>query len=291
MSHEPTEQTKLGPSFDVTSISGAGATLYANDTEMEDIASSSVRIVGETIPESPESSLGLTAPDVHAGQLTGSVTGPRTMETRSFGDADAGSTSGEHVSNPGAHNSQTNIDASHQQTISATSSIRSRSRSPLRRALSPKRTQSSELRMRFARLHQMRVSRFVKVPDRIPDAPVPHDSVSRREADAALAQLHRQISDATQRTDELVNAVADTHKAAEAAGQIATHGASGVARTNQGLDQMVVELRKELQTMRERIEDVEHRASDARRIADSMEQCANTAQYATDAVEHKAQEA
>ena len=67
MSHEPAEQTKLGPGFDVTGLSGAGATLYANDTEMEDTASSSVRVVGETIPESLESSLGLTAPDVHTG--------------------------------------------------------------------------------------------------------------------------------------------------------------------------------------------------------------------------------
>ena len=106
MSHEATDQTKLGLGFDVTGISGARATLYANDTEMEDTASSSVRIVGETIPESPESSLGLTAPDVLVGQLTEGVTSPRTTEMRSFGDADLGLASnahrGEAVSNPGA---------------------------------------------------------------------------------------------------------------------------------------------------------------------------------------------
>ena len=129
MSHEATDQTKLGSGFDVTGISGAGATLYANDVEMEDTASSSVRIVGETIPESPESSLGLTAPDVHAGQLTGSVTGPRTTETRSFGDADSGLASnahrGEAVSNPSAGGSQTMVDVSNQPTPTATSSRRS----------------------------------------------------------------------------------------------------------------------------------------------------------------------
>ena len=125
----------------------------------------------------------------------------------------------------------------------------------------------------------------MQIPDRVPDVLVPHDSISRSEADAALAQLHKQISDATQRTEELVNAVADTCKTAKAAGQIATQGASGVARTNMGLDQMVLELRNELQTMHERIEDVENRASDARRIADSAEQRANKAQYAADAAE------
>ena len=131
----------------------------------------------------------------------------------------------------------------------------------------------------------------MQVPNNVPEVPTPHDLVSRQEADAALAQLQKQISDATQRTYELVNAIADTRKAAEAAGQIATHGASGVACTNQGLDQMVVELCKELQTMRERIEDAEHRASDARRIADSVEWRTNKAQYAVDAAEQKAHEA
>ena len=202
---------------------------------------------------------------------------------------DTGSTaqvpSGELLSNPGASSSQAIVDRTHQQAATehrpaeaATSSIRQyRSRSPLRRALSPKKTQSSELRTRFARLHQTRVAQYVQVPDNVPNVIVPHDSVSRREADAALAQLHRQISDATQRTEELLTKVEDTKKTAEAAGQIATQGASGVARTNMGLDQMVAELRKELQTMREKIEDAETRANNARRIADSAEQRANQA--------------
>ena len=106
-----------------------------------------------------------------------------------------------------------------------------------------------------------------------------------------MAQLQQQISDAKQRTESLVTQVADTRAAAEAAGQIATQGASGVQRTNKGLDQMVLELRNELQTMREKIEDAETRASDARRIADSAEQRASNAQYAADAAEQRAREA
>ena len=105
MSHELTEQTKLGPGFDVTGISGAGATIYVHDdAEMEDTASSSPQFLGETIPESHESSLGLTPSDVLAGESTHSVTGTRTAETRNLHDADPGSTakvhSGESVSNP-----------------------------------------------------------------------------------------------------------------------------------------------------------------------------------------------
>ena len=246
---------------------------------MEDTASSSLRFVGETIPESKESSLGWTPPDVPTGELPRGVTGLRTTETRNFGDADAGSTanspSGESISNPGASGSQATVDASHQQTVAAG------------RALSPKRAQSAELRAHFARLHQTRVVRNVQIPDSVPEVPVPRDTVSRREADATLAQLQKQISDATQRTEDLVTAAADTRKTAEVAGQIATHGATGVARTNAGLEQMVLELRNELQTIREKIEDAENRASDARHIADSAEQCINKAQYAADAVEQR----
>ena len=64
MSHEYTEHTKLGPGFDVTGISSAGATIYLNEVDMEDTASSSVRVVGEVVPGSPESSLGLALADV-----------------------------------------------------------------------------------------------------------------------------------------------------------------------------------------------------------------------------------
>ena len=98
----------------------------------------------------------------------------------------------------------------------------------------------------------------MQVPNSVPEVLVPRDTVSRKEADVALAQLQRQISDATQRTEDLVNVVADTRKTAEAAGQIATQGAIGIARTNMGLDQMVLELCNELQAMRKKIEDAEN---------------------------------
>ena len=155
MSHEPTDQTKLGPGFDVTSISGAGATIYArDDAEMEETASSPVQFLGETIPESTESSVGLTPSDVPAGESTHSVMGLRTVETRKKVDADTGSTvnvlSGEIVSNPGASGSQAHVDVAHQKSEAVSPSIRSRSKSPLGRALSPRRAQSAELRARFA---------------------------------------------------------------------------------------------------------------------------------------------
>ena len=78
MSHEYTEQTKLGPGFDVTGISGAGVTIYANEVDMEDTASSSPQIVGEVVPQSTESSLGLALADVPAAESQQCVTGPRT---------------------------------------------------------------------------------------------------------------------------------------------------------------------------------------------------------------------
>ena len=137
--------------------------------------------------------------------------------------------------------------------------------------LSPRRTQSSELHARFARLSQLPLVRYIPVPDNVPSASVPKGTVTRQEADAALAQLQEQIGVATQRTEELVNRVEDTRRTAEAAGYIASQGTSGVARTNVGLDQMVSELRNELQAMRVHIEDAEKRASNAHRIADSAE--------------------
>ena len=104
MSHEATERTKLGPGFDITGISGAGATIYPDDAEMEDTASNSVKVVGEVVPDSTESSLGLTSPDVPTGESTQGVTGASMAETRDQLDADIQSTaraaSDDHVSKP-----------------------------------------------------------------------------------------------------------------------------------------------------------------------------------------------
>ena len=292
MSHEPTEGTKLGPGFAVTGISGAGATIYPNEVEMEDTASSSLRVVGEIVPESTVSSLGLTPADVHAAGSGRSVMGLRTAETRIQGEADVGTASdafsGESLSNPGVSGTQMLIDAAPQTAVTATSLRHSRPKSPLERALSPKRSQASVLRARFARLGQAKLLQYMQTPDDVPEASVPRDTVTRGEADAALAQLQEQISAAHQRTEELVTRVEDTRRTAEAAGHIASQGTSGVARTNEGLDCMVEELRNELQVMRTRIADAENRASDARRVADSAEKRASKAQYAADAAEKRA---
>ena len=60
MSHEHTDGTKLGPGFDAVSVSTAVDQDYPNDWEMEDTASSSVRVVGEVVAETDVSSLGLS---------------------------------------------------------------------------------------------------------------------------------------------------------------------------------------------------------------------------------------
>ena len=222
---------------------------------MEDTASNSVKIVGEVVPESTESSIGLTLTDVPTVGSAHGVTGPRTTEARIQSGADVeaitNAHTGESVSNPGANGSQVTVEIPRQSRVTAKSMRRSHSHSPLGRALSPRPSQSAELRARFARLGQARKVRYVPVPSNVPIPPVPKDTVMRGEADAALAQLQKQISVATQRTEALVTQVEDTRKTAMAAGQVATEGTSGVARTNAGLDAMVVELRNELQAMRE----------------------------------------
>ena len=105
MSHDGTERTKLGPGFDVPYVSSTQPTTYHDDAEMEDTASSSPQFLGETIPESTDSSLGLTRSDVPAEESTHSVTGLRTAQTRNQSDADPGSTvnvlNEESNSNPG----------------------------------------------------------------------------------------------------------------------------------------------------------------------------------------------
>ena len=59
-----------------------------DDAEMEDTPSSSVRFLGKTVPGSSESSLGLTPTDVPTVELSRSVTGLCTAETRDQRGAD-----------------------------------------------------------------------------------------------------------------------------------------------------------------------------------------------------------
>ena len=124
------------------------------------------------------------------------------------------------------------------------------------------------------------MTQYLLPPPQSPPPPVitqPRDTVTRAEADVALGELQRQIGDAAQRTDVLLQAVAETHQKAQEAGRIAVSGATGVAQTNAGLEKMVAELRQELHLMRAKIEGVEERANTAQCIADCAEQSANTA--------------
>ena len=76
MSHDDTQRTKLGPGFDVRSVGGTPTTLYNDEEDMEDTASSSVKFLGETIPETDVPSLGLTLQDATSTESLHDVTGP-----------------------------------------------------------------------------------------------------------------------------------------------------------------------------------------------------------------------
>ena len=119
--------------------------------------------------------------------------GPRTAEERMISNVVLESASdahrGENVSNPGVSGSQVPVDVSGQPTVTATSSRRTRPKSPIEKALSPKRSQAATLRARFARLGQVKLLEYAQVRDSVPGASVPKDTVTRGEADAALAQL------------------------------------------------------------------------------------------------------
>ena len=87
MSQKGTERTKLGPGFEILDVSGTPTTVYHNEEEMEDTASSSVKLVGETVPNSDESSLGVSPQNLITADSMRNVTGPRTAETRNVSDA------------------------------------------------------------------------------------------------------------------------------------------------------------------------------------------------------------
>ena len=294
MSQEHTDGTKLGPGFDAVGVSTADDQDYPNEWEMEDTASSSVRVVGEVVPETDVSSLGLSPQDALTADALRHVTSLSTAAARNPGDAESDLNEslfrGANVAETTASGFQTPGDVRHP----IATSRRVRSKSPYGRTtgrkLSP-RSQTAELRARIARVRQMKLTQYLEPPPQLPAPPVittPHGTVTRAEADAAMGVLQQQIGDATQRTDVLLQAVAETHQKAQEAGRIAVSGAAGVAQTNAGLTKMVEELRHELQQMRTKIEGAEERAITAQRIADSAEQRANTAQYAADAAEQRA---
>ena len=86
MSQEGTEKIKLGPGFEILDVSGTPTTVYHNEEEMENAASSSIKLVGETVPNSDESSLGVSPQNLITADSLRNVTGPRTAEMRNVSD-------------------------------------------------------------------------------------------------------------------------------------------------------------------------------------------------------------
>ena len=262
---------------------------------MEDTASSLVRVVGEVVPETDVSSLGLSPQVALTTDSLRNVMGTSTAAARNPGDADSGSmfdwVSGVNVAETTASGSQAPREEQHPKESFATSR-RGRSKSPHSRTgreLSPKSC-TAELQMRMARVRQKKMTQYLMPSPQLPNPPIttaPRNTVTRAEADVALGEQQRQIGDATQRTDVLLQAVAETHQKAEQVGRIAVSGATGVAQTNAGLAKMVEELRHELHQMRTKIEGAEERANTAQRIADSTEQCAVAAQSDANAAKAK----
>ena len=72
----------------------------------------------------------------------------------------------------------------------------------------------------------MKLTQYLPPAPQLPPPPVfaSHDTVTQVEADVALGELQRQIGDATQRTDVLLQTIAETHQKAEEAGRIAMLG-------------------------------------------------------------------
>ena len=162
MSQEPTEHTKLGPGFDAVGVSTAVDQDYPNDWEMEDTASSSVRVVGEVVPETEVSSLGLSPQVALTADSLRNVTGTGTAAARNPCDADSGSmfdwVSGVNVAETTASGLQTPREEQHPKESFATSR-RGRSKSPHGRAgreLSPK-SRTAELRARMAKVRKRKL--------------------------------------------------------------------------------------------------------------------------------------
>ena len=87
MSQEHTDGTKLGPGFGAVGVSTADDQDYPNEWEMEDTASSSVKVVGEVVPETDVSSLGLSPQVALTADSLRNVTGPSTAVAQNLGNA------------------------------------------------------------------------------------------------------------------------------------------------------------------------------------------------------------
>ena len=102
---------KLGPGYNVLGVSTVEDSDYPNDQEMEDTASSPVQVIGEVVPETDVSSLGLTSTVPLSAEYLCEVTGPSIAATWNPNDAGSVSTekviSGVNVAETTASGSQT----------------------------------------------------------------------------------------------------------------------------------------------------------------------------------------
>ena len=225
----------MGPGYDVVGVSTVDDQDYPNDQEMEDITSSNVQVINEVVPEMDASLLGLTPTVPLSTEYLHEMTGPSTAAMQNLGDAGSVSTenviSGTNVAETTASGLQTPRDGQHPKE-SAARSWHERSKSPHSRIgheLSPK-SQTAELRLGMARVQQMKMTHYLPAPQLPPPLVFAScDTVTRVEADVALGELQWQIGDAMQRTDVLLQAIAETHQKAQEAGRIAVSGAIGAA--------------------------------------------------------------
>ena len=85
MSHDSTNASGHGEGFSIINVDGTPTTVYHQEAEMSDTASSSVKVEKEVIAESILSSLGLTPQDtlsVDALRELSSVTGSSAAQMR-----------------------------------------------------------------------------------------------------------------------------------------------------------------------------------------------------------------
>ena len=81
MSQEQMERTKLGPGYNVVGVSTVKDQDYPNDQEMEDTTFSNMQVIGEVVPKTDASSLGLTPTVPLSTEYLREVMGPSTAVT------------------------------------------------------------------------------------------------------------------------------------------------------------------------------------------------------------------
>ena len=89
MSGWENNETPLEPSFSIINVNGVPTTVYSREDEMDDTASSSVKFVGEVVPETDVPSLSLPMQQsLSAAALSGLISTSQEA-TRTISDADS----------------------------------------------------------------------------------------------------------------------------------------------------------------------------------------------------------